>query len=376
MVLDVAVVGGGIIGLAAAWEAVRRGHRVTVLDPAPAAGATYAAAGMLAPVSELHFHEENLLVLTAESALLYPAFCADLSPTGIATGYRRDGTLVVGLDAADRRVLADLGDLQRSLGLAVDEQPVRTARRREPLLGPGITGAFLMPDDHQVDPRALAAALLAAFASAGGKLLMASAAGLVSDGSRVTGVRLENGGTLSFDETVVASGMGAGLIAGLPCSLPLRPVHGDILRLRVPEHLRPLLNSTVRGVVRGNPVYAVPRNDGTVVLGATQTEDGHDGVSAGGVYQLLRDAQLLIPAVAELELLECVRRARPGTPDNAPLLGRPAGTDGLVVSTGYFRHGVLLAPVAARICADLLDGKPADPRHYAFRPDRFEGKSL
>ncbi len=122
-------------------------------------------------------------------------------------------------------------------------------------------------------------------------------------------------------------------------------------------------------------MYVVPRSDGTVVIGATSREDGSAGVSAGGVHQLLRDAQVLLPAVAELELLETTARARPGTPDNAPLLGRVAdarGTDipGLVLATGFFRHGVLLTPIAAHITTELLHGR-SDPAWDRFRPDRF-----
>jgi glycine oxidase len=206
------------------------------------------------------------------------------------------------------------------------------------------------------------------------------AAGLLWDGGRVCGVRLAGGGSVGAAETVVANGLAASQLQNLPegLQLPLRPVHGDILRLRVPAHLQPLLTATVRGIVRGVPVYIVPRQDGTVVIGATQREDGVPGTSAGGVYQLLRDAQALVPAVAELELLEATARARPGTPDNAPLLGRvpargqAAGTDvaGLIIATGFFRHGVLLTPAAAVICRQLMDGI-TDPRWAAFRPGRF-----
>jgi glycine oxidase len=135
-------------------------------------------------------------------------------------------------------------------------------------------------------------------------------------------------------------------------------------------------------MVRGVPVYIVPRDDGTVVIGATQREDRlsatSNAVSAGGVYQLLRDAQTLVPAVAELELLEATARARPGTPDNAPLLGRVSGPhgdiDGLVIATGFFRHGVLLTPVAARIVGELINGSK-DPRWAPFLPDRFAGNA-
>jgi glycine oxidase len=384
----VVVIGGGIVGLAIAWEASRRGHRVTLVDPVPAGGATHAAAGMLAPVSELHHQEESLLDLTLPSSDAYGRFTADLeAASGLGTGYHRTPTMVTAIDAADRRTLEDLRSLQSGLNLGIEELTTRQARRMEPLLGPQLTGAFLVPGDHQVDPRAMAAALHAALTEQPTvRMVEVPASALIHgdalDPSAVTGVLLESGEHIDADEVVLANGLGAADILGLPAGLelPLRPVYGDILRLRVPEHLRPLTTLTVRGLVHGFPVYVVPRQDGTVVIGATQRENGSAEVSAGGVYELLRDAQILIPAVAELELLEAVCRARPGTPDNAPLLGRcrhPDGSDvrGLIVATGFFRHGVLLAPITALVCADLIAGDAPDIDVERFRPDRF-GRGL
>lgn len=402
---DVAVIGGGVVGHGIAWAARRSGRTVALIDDAPGSGASWAAAGMLAPVSELHYQEEHLLELMLESSRLWPAFAAaleDAAGTGLrtvtgagnSTGYLTTPTLAVGADAADRRALADLRTVQQASGLAVEPLSVREARIREPLLSPGISCAFDIPADHQVDPRRLLARI--------GELLAADshcdtirrrAAGLLWQDGRVAGATLAGGGSVRAGETIVANGLGAAALQGLPAGLrlPLRPVLGDILRLRVPENLRPLLTSTVRGLVRGVPVYIVPRQDGTVVIGATQREDalGEDSrpaapagappgsaVSAGGVYQLLRDAQQLLPAVAELELLEATARARPGTPDNAPLLGRvaqPGGAGeiaGLIIATGFFRHGILLTPAAAEICRQLLDGAE-DARWAHFRPDRF-----
>ncbi|MEV7660936.1 glycine oxidase ThiO [Paenarthrobacter sp. NPDC089316] len=393
---DVAVIGGGVIGLGIAHQARKLGHSVALIDPAPATGATFAAAGMLAPVSELHYQEEDLLELMLESWRLWPSFVDELPQGGEASGYRTTPTLAVGADAADRRALADLRTVQLAAGLAVEPLSLRAARDREPLLSPQISCAFDIPADHQVDPRKLAGHLLAGLGAhspgdstwvsgaSGGFAVRKSASGLRWEGDRVSGVELESGGTVLARETVVANGLEAPRLAGLPegLDLPVRPVYGDILRLQVPAHLQPLLTATVRGIVRGVPVYIVPRGDGTVVIGATQREDGlsatSNAVSAGGVYQLLRDAQVLVPAVAELELLEATARARPGTPDNAPLLGRvgnpaggPAGeVEGLVIATGFFRHGVLLTPVAARIVGELLAGSP-DSRWSIFRPDRF-----
>ncbi|MFF2843749.1 glycine oxidase ThiO [Paenarthrobacter sp. NPDC057981] len=389
---DVAIIGGGIIGLGIAHQARKLGRSVALIDPAPASGATFAAAGMLAPVSELHYQEEDLLDLMLESSRLWPSFVGGLPQPTEATGYSTTPTLAVGADAADRRALADLRAAQLAAGLEVEPLSLREARNREPLLSPQISCAFDIRADHKVDPRKLAAHLLAALAAHSpddgswvkgaedGFAVEASARGLLWDGDRVAGVELENGGTVHAAETVVANGLGAPHLRGLPegLSLPVRPVYGDILRLRVPAHLRPLVTATVRGMVRGVPVYIVPREDGTVVIGATQREDSlsatSNAVSAGGVYQLLRDVQVLVPAVAELELLEATARARPGTPDNAPLLGRVDNStgevEGLVIATGFFRHGVLLTPVAAAIVGELLSGS-TDPRWSIFRPDRF-----
>ncbi|MFD5276724.1 glycine oxidase ThiO [Pseudarthrobacter sp. NPDC058362] len=409
---DVAVIGGGVVGHSIAWEARRSGRSVVLVDDAPGTGASWAAAGMLAPVSELHYQEEGLLELMLESSSRWPGFAAALATAaGMDPGYLTTPTLAVGVDAADRRALLDLRAVQKANGLDVEPLTVREARRREPLLSPAIACALDTPADHQVDPRQLVACLRLALSrhtdgdggagtrvagAVDGYAVPARAAELLWKDDGVAGALLKGGGKVFAGETVVANGLYAGALGGLPAglALPLRPVHGDILRLAVPEHLRPLVTATVRGLVHGVPVYLVPRQDGTVVIGATQREDALGGtarlesgagqdaasdgaVSAGGVYQLLRDAQALVPAVAELELLECTVRARPGTPDNAPLLGRvplPDGAvghvPGVIVATGFFRHGVLLAPAAAAICRALLDGSQ-DPRWAAFNPARF-----
>jgi len=363
---DVAVIGGGVVGHGIAWEAQRSGRSVVLIDDAPGSGASWAAAGMLAPVSELHYQEEDLLELMLEASSRWPAFAAGVADaSGADSGYLTTPTLAVGADAADRRALMDLRTVQQANGLAVEPLTVREARKREPLLSPAIACALDTPGDHQVDPRRLVAALRLALARAAQELpgqavagavdgyaVPDRAAGLLWEGGTVAGVRLAGGGTVLATETVVASGLQSDALADLPrgLELPLRPVHGDILRLAVPRHLQPLVTATVRGMVHGVPVYIVPRQDGTVVIGATQREDAlSDAVSAGGVYQLLRDAQALVPAVAELELLESTARARPGTPDNAPLLGRvPVGpaprgegsgaeaghVPGLIIATG------------------------------------------
>lgn len=371
---DVIVVGGGLIGLAVAWRCAQRGCSVVVLDPAPGAGASHAAAGMLAPVTELHYGEEALLRLNLLSAQRYPAFVAELEDAaGTSVGYRTEGTLAVALDVDDRAVLADLQAFQASLGLDVETLTARDARRLEPMLDPGIRGALHVRADHSVDNRRLVAALLSAAQSSGVQVVRERADALISDDDGVRGVRA--GGTEHVAKTVVlAAGSWSGGVGGLvEGPLPLvRPVKGQILRLRTPASYGTVLTRTVRGFVRGSGVYLVPRADGEIVVGATVEERGFDeSVTAGAMYELLRDARTLVPAVTELTVAEFAAGLRPGTPDNAPLIG-PTRSPGLVVAVGHFRNGVLLAPVTADLVADVVTTGTLPDDAAEFTPARFE----
>lgn len=383
---DAVVIGAGVVGLSIAWRIARSGRSVRVIDPAAAQGATFAAAGMLAPVSEYHYQEDALLPLLRASAQLYPQVIRDLGVSEESVGYRRSATMLVGIDHGDRQALADLHLAHRRAELAASPMPVREAREREPLLGPRVTCVYDIPGDHQIDPRLLAARLQRELEAVRGRaetvIIPHRAVGLLrrdpdDPDAAVTGVRLDDATTIAADEVIVANGMGAATLEGIPhgVTLPLRPVFGDILRLRAPQSLLSSMQSTVRAIVRGENVYLVPRDDGTIVVGATQREDGLDGLSAAGVHRLLRDAQTVFPAVGEMQLIEATARARPATPDNAPLIGRMRGRSapsiaGLVVATGFFRHGVLLAPLAADIVTSILDGD-AGQSWTTFRPDRF-----
>jgi len=371
---DVVVVGAGVIGLAVAWRAVQRGLSVVVVDPDPGAGASVVAAGMLAPVTELHYTERALLDLTLAAAAAYPDFVAELeSATGHDVGYRRCGTVSVGWMGSDLAGLREVAEFQRSLGLDVEMLTAAELRRLEPLLAPGLPGGTLVLGDHQVDPPRLVAALAAANTAAGVATVVGRAASFVPDGDRVSGVRLADGSAIVATQTVLACGARSAALE-LPdgSALPVRPVKGQTLHL----HGEPgRLTHVVRGEVRGVPVYVVPRDDGRIVVGASSEESGFDTrPRAGAVHDLLRDAQSLFPLVAEMEFVEVRTGLRPGTPDNAPLLG-PVGVDGLVIATGHYRNGVLLAPVTADGIADLLQSgttpqswSPFDPMRFSLEP--------
>jgi glycine oxidase len=371
---DVVIVGGGVIGLAVGWRAAAAGLRVAVVDPRPARGATDVAAGMLAPVTEAAYGEQALLALNLASARRYPSFAAELTEaSGRPNGYRETGTLAVAVDADDRAALRDLHAFQADLGLTARWLTGREARALEPMLAPGVTGGLLVEDDHQVDNRVLAAALLAAADRAGVDLWRCRATEVLLAGDRVIGVRLDDDDVLSAGQVVLAAGCWSARIGGLPEALrpPVRPVKGQILRLRVPPDHPGFLGRTVRGTARGNHVYLVPRADGEVVVGATVEEQGFDTrVTAGGVYDLLRDARELLPGVSELTLVEAAAGLRPGTPDNAPILG-PAPVPGLVYATGHHRNGMLLAPITADAITAYLTGGALPEVAAPFTHARF-----
>ncbi len=334
---DVVVVGGGIIGAAIAWRLATHGAAVTVVDPAPGLGATHAAAGMLAPVTELHYGEERLLRLNLASARRYPDFVAEL---GADVGYRQTGTVVAAWDAADLAALRDLAQLHKSLGLTSELLTARELRALEPAVAPGLSGGLFAADDHSVDPRRLHDALL------DGAQVVRQPVASIATGA----VTLADGDVIAAGTVVVAAGARSGQISGGPAIAGLRPVKGQTLRLR---SRKPVIDHVLRGSVRGNPVYLVPREDGEIVVGASSEEAGYDeSPRAGAVYELLRDAQLLLPATLEMELVEVSTGLRPATPDNTPVI--EAAGPGLVVATGHYRNGVLLAPITADAVAELV----------------------
>ena len=375
---DVVVIGAGIIGMAVAWRAVATGRTVALVDPEPGRGATWAAAGMLAPVAEAHFGEGDLAVLNLAAAAAWPRFARDLEDaTGRPVHYRADGTLVVAGGPSDRAATDRVHAFHVAMGLPAVRLGARACREAEPLLSPGVSGGVDLPADHQVDNRAVASALEEACRSAGVDLVADRVVRVeVADG-RVLGVVLDEGGPRSADVVVVAAGSRSGALAGLPEAWrpPVRPVRGVTLRLVAPDGV-PRLRRTVRALVHGRSCYLVPRDDGGLVLGATMEERGFAlDVPLGGLADLVEDARRVVPALDEYSVVEVAPGLRPGSPDNGPIVGSTP-VDGLVVATGHFRNGILLAPATAdevvRLLVGRADGVSTGPGPFdAFRPGRF-----
>ncbi len=353
---DVVVIGAGVIGLSIAWRAGTAGLDVTVVDPAPGRGASWAAAGMLAPVGEAHFGEEALTALNLEAAGAWPDFARDLeAAAGRPVHLRRDGTLLVAGDASDRAATDDVLQYRQSLGLEARRLTARQCRQAEPLLAPGVSGGAELAGDHQVDNRLVVEALEAACRANRVSFVDDEVSEVLTGGGRVSGVVLVRGESVPADAVVVAAGCRSGQLGGLPDSAlpPVRPVKGLTLRLGGPDGA-PRLRRTVRGLVRGRTCYLVPRTDGTVVVGASVEEAGFDvTVPVRVVAELLDDARHLVPAVDEYAILDTTVGLRPGSPDNAPIVGG-SDVDGLLVATGHYRNGILLAPITAHEITRLL----------------------
>jgi glycine oxidase len=385
---DVVIAGGGVIGTAIAWRAAMAGLRVTLVDPGHGDAASLVAAGMLAPVSEALFGEGALLRVNLLAVARFGSFAAELEEAaGRQVGLRREGTLAVAYDPGDYAALVRLTAFRRSAGLDAEELDSRACRKLESFLTPDVHGGVLFAGDWSVDNRRYAAALHAAAAAAGVRVVRdrvtevlirdASPAGGSSAGGRAAGVRLADGGEIGADRVVVAAGCWTSAITGVPAPVraAVRPVKGQLLRLRHPGGMPPVITHTIRATVRGADVYLVPRADGEVVVGATQEERGPDRtVTAGAVHDLLRDAMSVLPVTSELELAETCAGLRPGTPDNGPVVGPvvdAGGPDGLLLATGHYRNGILMSPVTADAIVARLAGQPAAPEWAPFAPGRF-----
>jgi len=377
---DALIIGGGVIGMSIAWRTAQQGLSVVIADPRPGLGATHAAAGMLTPIAEAAYAEREIFALGQESLRRYPDFISELQDvTGLPAGFRQAGTLQVAYDSDDLALLAETRVLQESFGVHLEQLSARDCREEEPMLDPAVRGGLLAPDDGSVDPRLLAVALLDAAERSGAQLVRQAVTEICCTAGRAGGARLADDRVIAARWIVLAAGWESAGLPGLPAGVapPVRPVKGQIIRLRTTGQaaaagLPPgLLRRTVRGVVRGSSVYLVPRDSGELVIGATQEELGPDTtVTAGGVWELLRDARTLVPGITELELQDMTAGLRPGTPDNSPVLGQ-SELPGLVLATGHFRAGVLLAPVTADTVAAYLRTGTTDPIWAAFRADRF-----
>ena len=324
-----AVIGGGVIGLAVARRAAQDGWAVR-MHRSTERGASWVAGGMLAPHSEGWPGEERLLQIGLASLQLWNSGFLDGLPTEVVTAR---GSLVVAVDRADAADLKTVADWLSAQGHPVT--PTTSARDVEPLLAQGIRHGFVADTELAVDNRLVVDALAAHCDRLGVRWAPA-----VADLAEVD----------DADAVVIANGIDA---PALWPGLAVRPVKGEVLRLRWRRGCMPVPQRVIRARVHGRQVYLVPRHDG-VVVGATQYEHGRDTApTVGGVRDLLDDACAVLPALGEYEFAECAAGLRPMTPDNLPIVGRL--DERTLVATGHGRSGFLLAPWTAQAVAQELE---------------------
>ncbi|MQA07374.1 MAG: glycine oxidase ThiO [Pseudonocardiaceae bacterium] len=364
-----AVVGGGVIGLTAAWRAAQAGYAVVLIDPNPGRGASWVAGGMLAPVTEAWPGEEDVLRLGEASLRQWPDFARELGAAGGEVGLYTGGTVVVGHDSADREQLATLASYLGELGREVEELTGRQLRKLEPGIGASIRSGLHVPGDLAVDARGLVHSLTKAALNVGVRF-REQAASEVHPGR----VRLDDGSDVDCDVVLLSAGAWSGLLHSALAHV-VRPLKGEILRLRSRRGTLPPPSRTVRASVEGRPIYLVPKENDELVLGATQYEAGFDvEVTAGGVRDLLADAERVLPSIGEYALLECTAGSRAGSADNLPTIGWLE--QDVLAATGHHRNGLLLAPITADAVLAHLAGAELPEYLAAAGPERWTRREV
>lgn len=355
---SLAVVGAGVIGVAVAWRASAAGWSVTLYDPQPGTGASWVAGGMLAPLSEAWPGEEQVLRFGAAALARWPGFASELAAATGAEVFVADATLTVAMDSADVSDLHTTADFLLAHGHCPGTLDRAAVRGVEPGLARSVRAGLLCAD-LAIDNRLLLTALRDAVVTAGVRRRAQSVTYLDA---------------LEEDQVVVAAGTAS---TRLWPALPVRPVKGEILRLRRRISAPPPPRRAVRARVHGRPLYLVPRPDG-IVVGATEYEAGRDtAVTVAGVRDLIVDAEKVFPGIGDYELAEIGAGSRPATPDNVPLIGRVS--DRVVVATGHGRNGLLGAPLTAAAVVALLSGdvlpeaKVADPHRFSQQRQNHDG---
>ena len=366
---DAVIVGGGLIGGSIAFELARRNLDVVVLDrQQPGREASWAAAGMLSPAPDTPA-SIPLVPLGRASLELYPQFVSAVEEaSGLRTGYRAEGTLEVLFRGDAGQELSTLVALYRGLGLACEPLPVEEARAMEPTLGRDVSGAAFLPDEAAVDNRTMTDAVLAAAEAAGATLRpVVEVTSLVKDGAKCAGVKTSDGETISAAQVVLAAGCWSSQLSGAAPYAPTLPVRGQMIGLR---HT----GQPIRRVLRSERGYLVPRDHARpqrLVAGSTIENAGYEKrVTSGGIEKILGAVNELAPELANAEIVETWCGLRPGTPDQLPILG-PTEMEGLVMATGHYRNGILLAPVTAKLISEWIIERRTSMDWEHFSPSRF-----
>lgn len=365
---DVAIAGGGLIGAAIALELSRAGMRVGLFDrQQPGQEASWASAGILSPAPE-NPAAVAMVPLGKASLALYPEFIAQIEEiSGMSTGFRAKGTLE-GLFSHDTKAeLSTIIALHHGLGLRAEPLRAEDARELEPALSEEVEAAVLRPDECSVDNRLLTNAVLAAAQGSSAEVFPGNGARAIwREGARCRGLILQNE-KVDAAWTIIAAGSFSAAIGGAAAYAPVRPAKGQMVALRAED-------VEVERVLWSEHIYLVPRNDGRILAGATVEYVGFDKrTTAGGVEKILSAAIELAPGLANARIEETWAGLRPDSPDHLPILGS-TDLEGLLMATGHFRSGILLAPITARLIREWITEQNVSMDWDRFSPLRFHAQ--
>ena len=365
------IVGAGVIGLSIAWRLARENTRdeILLLDANRAGeGTSRVSAGMIAPIAEAGFEDPHFIKFARLSRERYRAFVSEVSrDADMPVVLGEEGSIIVAIHRDDVEAMRRVYEHRRHADLPVEWLTGSEAREMEPTLTPRVSAAMWIAYDGQVNPRALLPALVRACNRRGVEVReSARVQRIVINDETVAGVELD-GETITADTVVLCAGAWSGTIDGMPADVvpQVRPIRGQILRLTRTTDF------AMKHVVRGPRAYLLPKDDGTVVVGATQEEAGFDATpTAGGIKTILENAWEMVPSIYDLPIERVEVGLRPGTRDHLPLVGATR-IHGLIMATGHFRHGILFAPTTAdAVCRGILTGDFGEDV-AAFAPDRF-----
>ena len=366
----VLIVGGGVAGLALGWRLLHAGRAVHLFERDRAGrGASWASAGMLAPDAEIGFEDPELYRLNRESLRRWPVFAKALeAESEIRTGFRTGGAVHVAADRDEAEALRRRFDFMKAQGLDVRWLSPAEALDIEPFITSRPSAVLYSPSDSQVDSRALVEALQASFLKAGGALREGTAVRAVEPDARTPAVMTESGERVGGSCVVLATGAWSYGMEGLTADQrpPVRPVRGQMMELQSEPPF------DLQHVVRSAHMCVVPKPGGRVLVGTTMEEMGFDArVTAGGLYTILEEARRIVPGIDDLPVRDIWAGLRPASRDHLPILG-PSSAPGVVMTTGFYRHGMLLAPVASEEVAHYILSGETSAWIAPFLPGRFE----
>jgi glycine oxidase len=362
---DVAIAGAGLIGGSIAAELARAGLRVGLFDrQEPGLESSWAGAGILSPAPESSAMIP-LVPLAKASMAIYPEFVRTVEEiSGQSAGFRPKGTLQAIFSRDAREELSTVIALHHGLGLKAEPLNPEDARGLEPSLSDDLEAGVLRPDEASVDNRALTRAVLEAARRSGVQLFSESVEAIWREGGRCVGLQLKNE-RIEAQWTVVAAGCFSANIGGIAPYAPVRPAKGQMVSLRSDD-------LKIERVLWSEKIYLVPRNDGRILAGATVEYTGFERtLTAGGLEKILAGAIELAPGLAGARVEETWAGLRPDSPDHLPILG-PTDIDGLLIATGHFRGGILLAPVTAQLVREWVTLQRVSVDWKRFSPMRFQ----